>query len=333
MRDFTWKGVGYDAGVDYAADFLSRPVWRPDDVRRDLRAIREDLGANAVLIMATDLDRLAEAGAMARELGLEVWLQPRLFEARPDAVVANLAEAAGRAEDLRAAYGGVSLNVGCELTLTASGLMPGPNFAVRGMLLPWLAPILPLANLRLRRLLGALARVARERFSGRISYGAGDWERPDWSIFDVVGLDLYRTAANAWRFAGDVRARVARGKPVIVFEFGCCAYPGAAENSSQAYGVLRWRGGEGRVPARLKRDESVQARYLEELFDIFAEAGVDGVFVWAFSEPVLTRSDQPGRDLDLAGYGLVAVEPGDGPERWTPKQAFHTVAARYGATS
>lgn len=330
MAEFTWRGIGYDAGVDYAPDFPSRPVWRPDDVRRDLRAIREELHANAVLIMATETERLIEAGAMAREIGLEVWLQPRLFEARPAAVVANLAEAAGRAEELRSAYGGVSLNVGCELTLTARGLMPGPSFTVRGMLLPWSAPLLPLANLRLRRLLGELARAARERFAGPLSYGAGDWERVDWSIFDVVGLDLYRTAGNAWRFAGDVRAHVRRGKPVVVFEFGCCAYAGAAENASQAFGVLRWRGGEWHVPRRVVRDESVQARYLAELFDVFAEAGVAGVFVWGFSEPVLTRSDEPGRDLDLAGYGIVAVEPGDGPERWTPKLAFHTVAERYG---
>jgi hypothetical protein len=73
----------------------------------------------------------------------------------------------------------------------------------------------------------------------------------------------------------------------------------------------------------------VQAGYLDELFEVFTAAGVDGVFVYCFSEPAFARSDEPERDLDLASYGIVAVMA-DG--RWQPKQAFETVARRYGGT-
>lgn len=187
--------------------------------------------------------------------------------------------------------------------------------------------------MRLRAFLRELATLARARFGGPLSYGAGEWESVDWSVFDVVGLDLYREASNRSRFAADVRAHVQRGKPVYVFEFGCCAYVGADDVASQAFAVLREEDGELRVPATLVRDEDVQARYLDELFDVFAEAGVHATFVWAFSEPELTRSEDPTHDLDLASYGIVAVAPGavDSPEVWYPKRAFHTVARRYGA--
>ncbi len=120
------------------------------------------------------------------------------------------------------------------------------------------------------------------------------------------------------------------GRPVYVFEFGTCAYVGAAARASQAAGaLLREVRGDLRVRERAVRDEGVQADYLDELFDVFGAAGVDGVFVYCFSEPAFTCSDVPARDLDLASYGIVAVTA-DG--RWQPKQAFGVVARRYGGT-
>lgn len=293
-------GIGYDAGVLYDGDFDSRPVWESDDVRTDLRAIRHRLGCDAVLVMATDIDRLLDTARMAREEGLSVWIQPRLFDATRAQVTTHLAEVAERAESLRLEHGGrVSLNIGCELSLSARGFTPGRTFSSRGALLPLFSMLLPLVNLRLRRFLRQLAGVARDRFAGPISYGAGQWEHPDWAIFDVVGLDAYRDASNAWRFAKALRRAVERhhiaGRRVYVFEFGTCSYAGAAENASQASDVL---------------DET---------------AGVDGTFVWGFSEPALTRSDVPGRDLDIASYGIVAPLS-DGT--WQPKHAFETIVGR-----
>jgi hypothetical protein len=237
--------------------------------------------------------------------------------------------AATTAADLRAAGADVGLVVGCELTLSTPGMLPGPTFWTRGMLLAVTFPLIPLANRRLRRLLGQLVTEARERFAGPISYGAGDWERPDWSIFDVVGADRYRDARNAWRFEDDVRALAgaahAHGKPVYVFEFGTCTYRGAAAKASTAAGVLGGRE-VTTVPRRLVRDEQEQADYIIDLLDLFDRADVDGTFVWGFSEPALTTSDEPGRDLDLASYGVVRAHA-DGT--WTPKRAYHALARRY----
>ncbi|TDE97341.1 hypothetical protein EXU48_03845 [Occultella glacieicola] len=331
-RAFGVQGIGYDAGVLYERDFESNPHWRTERVRRDMRAIRDGLGCDTVLVMATDIDRLLGTATIAREEGLSVWIQPRVFDVAPDVVAQNLAAVAERAEVLRTAHGDVSLNLGCELSLSATGFVPGSTFVRRGLMLPFLSLALPLINWRLRRFLARLVTVARDRFAGPISYGAGDWERPDWSRFDVVGLDAYRDSSNAWRFPGDMRHAVRThrraGRPVYVFEFGTCAYVGAAERASDAANVLLPGEGGMRVPTSLVRDERVQADYLDELFEIFSAAGVDGTFVWGFSEPALPRSDEPGRDLDAASYGVVAPI-GDS---WQPKAAFATIARRYGGS-
>lgn len=326
------RGIGYDAGVIYEKDFDSNPLFAENAARRDFRAIREELGCAAVLVMASDPERLATAAGIAAQEGLAVWMQPRPFDRPVAELRAAVRATADAAERLRASGATVGLVVGCELTLSTPGMLPGASFWTRGSLLMLTFPLLPLANWRLRRLLTELVGDARERFAGSISYGAGDWERPDWSIFDVVGVDCYRDARNAWRFEDDIRALVARahaqGKPLHVFEFGSCAYRGAADKASTAAGVLRGRT-DLSVPKKLVRDEQEQADYLTDLLDVFDSAGVDGTFVWGFSEPALTCSDEPGRDLDLASYGIVAARP-DGT--WTRKRAYHALAQRYRGT-
>ncbi|GGA54883.1 hypothetical protein GCM10011490_00860 [Pseudoclavibacter endophyticus] len=327
------RGIGYDAGVIYEKSFDSNPGFTEEHARRDFQAIRAELGCDAVLIMASHAERLDVAARLAAEEGLAVWLQPRPFDRPIGELREAVRAAAASAERLRAEGATSGLVVGCELTLSASGLLPGPTFWTRGMLLPVTFPLIPLANRRLRRLLGELVGDARERFGGPISYGAGEWERPDWSIFDVVGADRYRDARNAWRFEDDIHAIVegahAHGKPAYIFEFGSCTYRGAADKASMAAGVLGGRT-ELVVPRRLVRDEQEQADYLTELLDTFDRAGVDGTFVWGFSEPALTTSREPGRDLDLASYGIVAAHA-DGT--WTPKRAYRAIAERYGGST
>lgn len=322
------RGIGYDAGVLYEKGFESNPFFTEQRARRDFRAIRDELGCEALLIMASDVDRLALAATIAVEEGLGVWLQPRPFDRPRHELVEGVRSAARTADGLRAEGGEVGLVVGCELTLSTPGMLPGPTFWSRGTLLTVTFPLLPLANLRLRRLLAELVGEARERFAGPISYGAGDWERPDWAIFDVVGADRYRDARNTWRFEDDIRALVdrahAQDKPCYVFEFGSCTYRGAAAKASTAAGVL---GGRNKlsVPRNLVRDEQEQADYLTDVLDVFDRAGVDGTFVWGFSEPALTTSDEPGRDLDLASYGIVTAYA-DGT--WTLKRAYRALAHR-----
>jgi hypothetical protein len=131
--------------------------------------------------------------------------------------------------------------------------------------------------------------------------------------------------------------RLARrhGKPVLVTEFGCCSYAGAETRGAEGDGVVDWHHPDGPVvTGHHPRDESVQARYVADLLDTFDEVGVDGAFAFEFSEPLYPRSDDPRHDLDVASFGIVAVEVVQTAEgrRYveTPKAAFHEIAARYG---
>jgi hypothetical protein len=333
MADHPVRGIGYDAGVLYERGFDSNPFFSEQNARRDFRAIRDELGCTAVLVMASQPERLAAAARLAADAGLAAWLQPRPFDCPVAELRAAVKSAARTAESLRAAGAEVGLVVGCELTLSTPGMLPGRTFWARGRLLTVKFPLLPFANWRLRRLLANLVADAREVFAGPISYGAGEWERPDWSHFDVVGADRYREASNSWRFDDDIRALAeqshAHGKPCYVFEFGTCTYRGSADRASTASGVLRG-GAEPTVPSSLVRDEQAQANYLVELLELFDRAGVDGSFVWGFSEPALTTSDVPGHDLDLASYGVVAATA-DGA--WSAKRAFHALARYNGVTT
>ncbi|WP_216205036.1 hypothetical protein [Amycolatopsis aidingensis] len=329
------RGVCYDAGVRYAKDFHSRPHWRPSDVRRDMTAIRDDLSCNAVSIMATEPARLVEAGTIAAELGLFAWLQPRLIEARPNAIEAALRELGPAAERLRSQHGRVGINLGCELTLTSRGIVPGRSFDHRGRRLPRLIGRRKSTFDRaLDGLLGRLATAVRATFDGPITYGAGDWESVDWSRFDYVGLDTYRDERNAPVYVDQVRRHVEGGKPVLITEFGCCAYRGAADRGASGYDILDHRTDPPSITTEVARDEQVQADYLTGSIDALASAGVHGTFVFAFSEPTLVHTADRATDTDLASFGIVKItRPGgqgpDGAEHWTPKAAFGAVARRY----
>jgi hypothetical protein len=331
------RGVCYDAGVQYARDFHSRPHWRPDEVRRDMTAIRNDLSCNAVSIMATDPRRLIEAAAIAAECGLFAWLQPRLVEARPRAVEAALRVLGPAVEALRSEKGRVGVNVGCELSLTSRGIVPGRSFAHRGQRLPRLiGKRKPRFDKALDQLLDRLVTALRESYSGPVTYGAGDWESVDWSRFDYVGLDTYRDDYNAQVYIEQVRRHVAGGKPVLITEFGCCAYRGAAERGGSGYEIFDHRTDPPGITAEVTRDEQVQAGYLTESIDALAAAGVHGTFVFAFSEPMLLHTGDRATDADLASFGIVKITrtAGAGPdatEQWTPKAAYHAVARHYEA--
>lgn len=66
------------------------------------------------------------------DLGLDVWVQPRLPDASATATVVLVAGIAEALEPLRAAGARVQLNVGCELTVFAAGLIPGMGYEQRG---------------------------------------------------------------------------------------------------------------------------------------------------------------------------------------------------------
>jgi hypothetical protein len=159
-----------------------------------------------------------------------------------------------------------------------------------------------------------------------VTYAAGLWEQVDWSAFDLAGIDAYRDAGNRDRYVdGLLQARAGLDRPLVVTEFGCATYRGAADAGGMGWAVV-----ERKPVARLRdgivRDEASQAAEIVELLDIMTSAGVAGAFAYTYIAPSYPSSTDPARDLDTASFALVRSWP-DG--RTEPKLAYAAVAERY----
>ncbi len=316
---FRWKGVNLDT---------DRGLWRPDFVEKELASIRHDLHANSVIVLGSDLERLIDTAAMAAERELFVWLEPRTFESTDSDTLEFVIEVAIAAEALRANYPDVGLSMGVELTLFMQGLVPGNDWRERGAALATTDPAE--YNAALNGYLAFALQTIRPLFGGLLTYSSGPWERIDWSGFDVVGVDLYRNADNRATYLDDLRAYLAEDKPVLITEFGCCTFDGAADLGGD--GFLRSIDGD---QTGLVRDEREQATEIAELLDLYSAEGVDGALIFTFIEPENTYSPDPGADLDMTGFSLVrCYEPGSEKAYeisgyFEPKASFEVAAARF----
>lgn len=221
--------------------------------------------------------------------------------------------------------------------MTSRTVLPGRYTFVRLHLVIHLSSLLAgRIRRRLAPVLTDMLAAAREEFRGPITYAAGAWEDVDWSDFDIVGVNLYRSRRNADSYVDSLRARVAAahaaGKAFVVTEFGCGAFLGAESWRPGAFRIVNWFAEPPRVRGDHPRDEQTQATYLTELIDLYSTAGVDGCFVFTFAMPEFPRSDDPQHDLDRAGFGLVSILTEE-PDTWTPKGAFHAVARAFDTTA
>ncbi|HEY4024330.1 MAG TPA: hypothetical protein VGM75_36980 [Pseudonocardiaceae bacterium] len=321
----------------------SRPSLDPAVVKRELAIIRDDLHCNAVQIIGGDPERIELAAACAAELGLEVWFSPYPLELTPEEILSLFADCAQRAERLRATGAEVVFVTGVELTIMNHGFLPGDSLEDRlGRLLgepdrrhERLAEV----SARLDEFLGDAVAVVREHFHGRITYAAIPFERIDWTRFDIMSVELIRSAEVADQYQDGVRTLVAQGKPVAITGFGASTYRGAADRGARGMEIVETDKDTG-APVRLNgdylRDEAGQAAYLREVLDIFDAEGVDSAFVFLFAlETHPHRGDgDPRDDLDLASPGIVKVLEDRYGEtypdmRWEPKTAFTAVADHY----
>ena len=306
-------------GISYAVD-------HDTDVRRDLAVIRDELHCTAVLLYGAHIGRLRVAAGIARELGLEVWFQPRLADQPQRKVLEHLEMAARSAEAVRAEHGGVTFVAGCEHSLFTNGLIPGPHTLIRLKLLRFMPRLQPRVTRKLDALLEQATTRARREFHGPITYAAAFWEQVDWSRFDVVGVNLYRFAGNEATYTQQLRALATDGKPVVITEFGCGAHAGADRSGPAGFLIVQWFRSTPRISPGHHRDEQVQATYLRELLELYEAEGIAGAFVFTFAMPDFPhRPDDPEHDLDMAGFGVVKVTA-DG---WERKAAFHELARRY----
>lgn len=333
-----FRGVNYDTGTNYDASYVpvTRTVWKRSLVERDMKAIRERLHCNSVCIFGTDMARLVEASEIAHEHGLHVWLQPRLMEASPEDRLAHLAEAAGEAEGLRR-YGSVTLNVGVELSLFMSGIIPGSTFWERMEVLGNPAKRdLPTYWKKLDEHLEVASSVARTSFGGPLTYSAGAWERIRWQPFDIIGLSFYMSAENEATYAQELiefrSLGKAHGVPVVITEFGCCTFEGAGSMGAMGWSIVDYSKAVPEIPENYVRSEQEQADYLVKLLGIYEAEEIGGAFVYNFSSPDSPHASNPKYDLDTASFAIVKlISSGTDAEatEWEPKKAFHEIARTY----
>ncbi|WP_194828302.1 hypothetical protein [Nocardia sp. XZ_19_231] len=334
------NGITYDTGFIRDGQ-SSRPHFDPDIVHQELRIIRDDLHCTAVRIVGGDPNRLELTATYAADLGLEVWFSPYPLERTTAQMLDLFVDCAERAERIRQRGAEVVFVSGAELSLMNIGFLPGESLDERVAALTVqdaLPELVAEVGARINDFLGTAVSVVREHFGGKITYAAVPLERVDWTPFDIVSLDLYRSAEVADRFADGVRDIVAQGKPVAVTEFGAASFQGAGDVGARGLEIVEYGPGPVRLRAAYLRDEAGQATYLRELLELFDDSGIDSAFVFLFAlYDMPHRPDgDPRDDLDLASYGIVKVLDHTGHTypglEWEPKLAFTAVADHYRST-
>ncbi|MDG9703872.1 hypothetical protein [Streptomyces sp. DH37] len=321
----------------------SRGCFDPTVVRRELAIIRDDLHCNAVQIIGGDPERLELAATAAAELGLEIWFSPYPLELDSQQILTLFRDCAERAERLRRRGATVVFVAGVELSVMNRGFLPGENPEERvGYLMRHperRAEAIRVLGERVNAFLADAVATVRERFRGRLTYAAIQFEQVDWAPFDIVTYELIRSAEVADRFRDAVRTLAQGPKPLAVTGFGTAAYRGAGDRGGRVLEVVE-HDPETKAPLRLngvyERDEAGQAAYLSELLEIFQSEGVDAAFVYLFAlsgYPHRPNGD-PRDDLDRASLGIVKHLEGHRgrtyPDMdWEPKAAFTAVAQQY----
>lgn len=319
------RGMTYDTGFVVHGQ-PSREHFDPAVVRRELAVIRDDLHCNAVQI-----------------IGLEVWFSPYPLELDPEPILTLFRDCAERAERLRQRGAAVVFVAGVELSVMNRGFLSGdsPEERVEHLMRrpERRAEAMRELGSRINAFLREAAATVRERFRGRLTYAAIQFEQIDWTPFDMVTYELIRSAEVADRFRDAVRTLAQGPKPLAVTGFGTAAYRGAGDRGGRVLEVVE-HDPATRAPVRLtgvyERDEAGQAAYLSELLEIFETEGVDSAFVFLFALPGYPhRPDgDPRDDLDRAGLGIVKLLEGRRGQtypdmEWEPKAAFTAVAQRY----
>lgn len=331
------RGLCYDTGTDYVpgSGYLSIQTWDPERVTREMAVLRRELHCNAVTVFGSDLGRLRDGAEIALQEGLRVWVQPRPIDG--DAAMQRdvIAKVASTTEELRQEYDLVGINLGVELSIFSTGIVPGATFEARIETLMTSFDAFPEYNAGLNALLATLRETARASFNGPLTYGAGTWEGVDWADFDYVGVDLYLDASNRETYREQVQALHRFGKPVIITEFGCCTFEGAEDLGGAGYTIVDWEADPLRLNGEYIRSEQVQADTISSLLDIYKTERVHGAYVFALIEPEMTYDPDPLYDLDMASFGIVKALPAASGKNyeetgyWEPKLAFTALATAY----
>jgi len=330
-RGLVFRGVTYDTGIDQLGED-SRLRWTQAQMRREIDAIHDRLHCNAVSLAGTHVSRLVQTAEAALERGMHVMLQPRKYD-RPQAeILDHLARTAEEAERLRLRYPGrVTLIAGCEHSLFTPGIVPGDTFLERIAFLGRGKIDFDALRKQLNAFLGQAAAVARAHFGGDVTYAAASFEQVNWTPFDIVGVDYYEFHRSRSGHARQLAPYRRWNKPILICEFGCCTYEGAARRGGSGYDIVDYDKGRPELIGRPVRSESTQAHYIAEMLDVFESQDLLGAFVYTFISPGSPSSTTPRYNLDTAAFSVVKVILEDERDfgsryRWEPKRAFHAIA-------
>lgn len=326
--------MNYDTGLVVDGN-ATRTVFDVQQVKREMQILANDLCADTLRITGDKIEHLVIAATAALEQGLDVWFSPFTYNLSDEQLLGLSESAANEAEALRKQFPNrtVVLVIGGETTLLSKGYIPGDTLMERA---PHMgdseegSPIITQANELLAKTLRDSVARARKIFKGSITYASGLWEDVDWSLFDIVAIDAYRDKDNFSQFQSILQSYKKWGKPVVIAEFGCCAYTGSSQYGAIAYlAALDTSTTPLSIKSTIERDEQEQVRYWEEMTNVFSKSGMAGAFWFSFAGYAYPHSSVPAQDFDVASYGIVAMETsGSGLYTdlpWRPKSLFYTI--------
>lgn len=337
-----YRGVVYDVGLRFTAGKpYSVEHFDPELAAYDINAIATGLHCNAIRIEGEEIERLVTASRLAHASGLTVFFNPWKMNVPVAELPAYFAQAAEAAERLRKEGVDLVFVTGCEISLFNEGILAGSTITerIQGIMALGAAAQSDdqeLINAKAAMLNDALRHIigeARKVFGGRLTYSAGMWEKVDWSLFDIVGVDHYRSTETSDQYVKALDP-YRLGKPLVVMEVGSCAYEGAGKLGAGGFMLLEGANPDGTaifkggtVPTRCERE---QADYVGEQLGLLADADIDGVFVYLFSFPTFPVGEGL-RDFDMMSFSLVKTYRKDHPKGqymppWEPKEAFHRVS-------
>ncbi|WP_327694795.1 abortive phage infection protein [Streptomyces sp. NBC_00459] len=305
-------------------------------MRADIRTIRDGLHADTVEVTGDGVERLNTTASEVAERGMHVWLQPTLGDVPERDILEHLAETGRHAERLRRQGASVEFSVGCEFWLFVPDIVPGETVLdrIENLLngtVDW-----EKMQRRLDRFTAKAAAVGRSVFHGRLSYAAGQDDKVDWNLFDVIGIDYYSYYPNKADYVRELRRFLRWGKPLAITEFGTCTYEGAPQGGGgMGWNVVDYDKVPQEIKGDLVRSERAQAAYLVDLLDVFESMGLYAAMAFEFgTADAEHRADNPRFDIDMASYGInkaVKDRPGDpsSPWHWERKEAFRALARRY----
>lgn len=336
-----YKGINYDIGTKTLTGRITRETFDIVDVAKELEIIRNELHCNAIRISGLDIDRISITAEIALKLGLTVWFSPALHYDNRENTLRYIVEGAVAAEKLRLKYANIIYVTGCELSLFTAGFIKGETGEqrVKKMFSPAsmvknLLGIRRAYNSKLNAFLSNAVNQVRKEFNGQISYASGTWEKIDWAMFDIIGIDHYRASYNRPVYNKVLQNYLKIGKPVSIMEFGCCTYKGAEDKGAMGWAIVDWKKEKPELKGDYVRDEDAQANHITELLNIFENEKVFAAFVFTFISSNYVYDGDPKYDLDMAAFGIVRAIANNKPGRyqglpWLPKKSFFELGKYY----